>query len=40
MAVDYVMIELQGFGGLESHFEGLKRLRGTAAVSRDAKRSV
>jgi hypothetical protein len=40
MAVDYVMIGPQGFGGLESHFERLKRLRGMAAVSRDAKRSV
>ena len=38
--VDYVMIWSQGFGGFERRFEGLKRLDGMAAVSRDAKRSV
>ena len=30
----------QGFGSFERQFEGLKRLHGMAAVSRDAKRSV
>ena len=38
--VDYVMIWTQGFGSFERQFEGLKRLYGMAAVSRDAKRSV
>jgi hypothetical protein len=38
--VDYVMIWTQGFGGFDRQFEGLKRLHGMAAVSRDAKRSV
>jgi len=40
MRVDYVMIWTQGFGGFERQFEGLKRLHGMAAVSRDVKRSV
>ena len=38
--VDYVMIWPQRFGGFDRQFEGLKRLHGMAAVSRDAKRSV
>jgi len=38
--IDYVMIWTQGFGGFERQFEGLKRLHGMAAVSRDVKRSV
>jgi len=38
--VDYVVIWTQGLGGLERQFEGLKRLHGVAAVSRDVKRSV
>ena len=40
VAVDYVMIWTQRFGGFERQFERLKRLHGMAAVSRDAKRSV
>jgi hypothetical protein len=38
--VDYIVIRTQGFGGFERRFEGLKRLHGMAAVSRDAKRIV
>ena len=40
MPVDYVMIWTQGLGGFERRFQGLKRLHGMTAVSRDAKRSV
>ena len=38
--VDYGMIWTQGLSGFQRQFEGLKRLHGMAAVSRDAKRSV
>jgi hypothetical protein len=40
MLVDYVMIWTQRLGGFKRQFEGLKRLHGMAAVSRNAKRSV
>ncbi len=40
MAIGYVMIWTQRFGGFEGQFERLKRLHGMAAVSRHAKRSV
>ena len=40
MAVDYVMIWTQCFGGFDRRFERLKRLHGMAVVSRDAERSV
>ena len=40
VAVSYVMVWTQRFGGFERQFERLKRLHGMAAVSRHAKRSV
>ena len=38
--VDYVMVWTQGLSGFERQFEGLKRLHGMPAMSRDAKQSV
>ena len=40
VAVSYVMVWTQRFGGFERQFERLKRLHGMAALSRHVKRSV
>jgi hypothetical protein len=40
MAIDYVVILPQGFGGFDRQFEGFKRLHDVAVVSRHVKRRV